>query len=151
MDGVRAYWDGESLTSKQANDIACPEWFLEALPLGLKLEGELWMGRNSFDALMTVLNSKSSPLWKQVKYVLFDMVDSSMTYESRSEALQVLSLPPFVSVVAAQKCQGNSDLLIRLRSVVEQQGEGFVLTKPHSLYVGYRTKERLKVKVSVLD
>ena len=45
MDGVRAYWNGEKLISKQAKDISCPNWFIEGLPKEVKLDGELWMGR----------------------------------------------------------------------------------------------------------
>ena len=56
MDGVRAYWNGKKLMSRHGKDIECPSWFTEGLPIGVKLDGELWMGRESFDKLRGALN-----------------------------------------------------------------------------------------------
>src|SRR5688572_15784769 len=103
MDGVRGYWNGRTLTSRQGKDIECPKWFTEGLPAGVRLEGELWMGRGTFEKLTSLLNSplsRTEPLWKkQVKYVLFDMLDGKLGYEQRIGELKRLALPPFVSVV----------------------------------------------------
>ena len=50
LDGVRAYWDGKQLISRQGNVFNVPEWFVSGFP-GLPLDGELWMGRNQFEVL----------------------------------------------------------------------------------------------------
>jgi DNA ligase 1 len=153
MDGVRAYWNGKQLMSRHGKDIKCPQWFTEALPSGKRLDGELWMGRGSFDKLRGALNSPlesvgTESLWKnEIKYVLFDMLDSELPYEERMEELRGLTLPSFVSVVEVEECRGNDHLNEVLQSIVKNNGEGIVLTKPHSLYVGERTRDRLKVKV----
>ena len=56
MDGIRAYWNGEKLISKHSKEISCPNWFIEELPKGMKLDGELWMGRGNLRILMAILN-----------------------------------------------------------------------------------------------
>lgn len=152
MDGVRGYWDGEKLLSRQGKPIHCPEWFSEGLPNGVRLEGELWMGRETLDKMRSLLNTSlpesGSDPWKGVEYVLFDILDSELAYEQRMEKLKGLHLPSHVSVVRAEKCLGSGHLYERLRSIVNNDGEGLVLTKPESRYVGERTRSRLKVKVS---
>ena len=39
MDGVRAYWNGEKLLSRHDKKFECPDWFIEGIPKGLKLDG----------------------------------------------------------------------------------------------------------------
>lgn len=153
MDGVRAYWNGAKLVSRHGKDIQCPRWFAEGLPAGVKLDGELWMGRGTFERLASVLNSplESSGIeaaWKgEIKYMLFDLLDSELLYEDRMEELRRLKLPSFVSVVEVEECRGNEHLNDTLQSIVKNDGEGIILTKPQSRYVGERTRTRLKVKV----
>ena len=63
------------------------------------------------------------------------------------EKLRTLQLPPFVEIVQLTICLGNEDLLEQLKEIVSNRGEGIIATKPKSLYVSGRTKDRLKVKV----
>jgi DNA ligase 1 len=153
MDGVRAYWNGKQLISRHGKELDCPQWFASALPSGKRLDGELWMGRGSFERLTGVLNSPLESVgieavWKsEIKYVLFDMLDSELPYEERMKELRRLTLPSFISVVEVEECRGNDHLNEVLQSIVKNNGEGIMLTKPHSLYVGERTRDRLKVKV----
>jgi len=109
------------------------------------------MGRGKFNELMNILNSnesETSELWgKQIKYFLFDILDSELTYERRMDELKKLNLPSFVSIVEVEKCKGNDHLYNKLRSIVKNNGEGLMLVKPNSNYVSERTKSLLKVKV----
>ena len=50
LDGVRAYWNGRHLVSRQGNIFSAPEWFIAPLPK-IALDGELWIGRGKFDQL----------------------------------------------------------------------------------------------------
>jgi DNA ligase-1 len=149
MDGVRAYWDGNKLISKQSKEFPCPKWFIEGLPKGVKLDGEIWIKRGKFEDVVTTVKSSDAPLWKDIKFVLFDMLLPQTTYEDRMDQLKKLQLPPFVSVVQFEKCLGNEQLVKSLETVVKDGGEGFILTKPGSLYESGRTRTRLKVKVNI--
>jgi DNA ligase 1 len=148
LDGVRAHWNGEKLLTRQGKELNCPKWFSEGLPVGVRLDGELWMGRGTFDKLMAALNLKGS-LWRkeEIKYVLFDLVDLDMTYEQRMDVLKSLNLPSFVSVIEVVECRGGEHLHSFLQSVVACNGEGIMVTEPKSRYIGGRTASRLKVKV----
>ena len=72
MDGVRAYWNGEKLISKNGNDITtAPPWFTESLPKDIQLDGELWMGQGTSHRNVTpVLNTKNGD-WSQIGYFLY--------------------------------------------------------------------------------
>jgi DNA ligase 1 len=32
LDGVRGYWNGQSMISRYGKEIICPTWFIEQLP-----------------------------------------------------------------------------------------------------------------------
>src|SRR5689334_1969811 len=81
MDGVRAYWDGHKLYSRQGKEFPAPPHFVEGLPK-VPLDGELWMGRGSYDNLMSTLKSKNGE-WDLVKYFIFDLPSSQDTFASR--------------------------------------------------------------------
>ena len=46
LDGVRAYWDGKVLRTRNGNTINAPGWFTDGFP-DRALDGELWIGRLS--------------------------------------------------------------------------------------------------------
>src|SRR5690606_1286923 len=48
LDGVRAYWDGQQLISRQGNRFNAPPWFTANFP-DTPLDGELWGGRGTFE------------------------------------------------------------------------------------------------------
>jgi DNA ligase-1 len=42
FDGIRCFWNGKMLFSRNGRVIKAPKWFLEGLPSDVKLDGELW-------------------------------------------------------------------------------------------------------------
>ncbi|ETS63010.1 hypothetical protein PaG_02782 [Moesziomyces aphidis] len=48
LDGVRAFWDGQRLYSRQKIEWNAPTWWKERLPKDITLDGELWMARGMF-------------------------------------------------------------------------------------------------------
>ena len=55
LDGVRAYWDGQQLVSRQGNLFAAPAWFTEKLP-PFELDGELWIARGHFEKTLSIVS-----------------------------------------------------------------------------------------------
>ena len=51
LDGVRAYWDGETLTSRNGNRFNAPPWFIEDFP-HVPLDGELVDGARHLRAVV---------------------------------------------------------------------------------------------------
>lgn len=58
FDGVRAYWDGKNMYSKQGNILQVPLEFLNGLP-SFALDGEIWLGKGTLEKLIGLLNSNN--------------------------------------------------------------------------------------------
>lgn len=143
---MRGYWDGKILRSRYGKKISSPNWFVLGLP-DISLDGELWMGRDSFEKLQGILASKDSPHWGHVEYHVFDIPSSGDPYEHRLLHLQNLDLPKHVHIVNSIKCTGNGHLRAYLDTVVGQGGEGLMARQPNGLYTDGIADNLLKVKV----
>lgn len=101
LDGMRAWWDGgisrgkftvpyantakdsryverlpaTGLWSRYAKPIHAPDWWLNTLPEGIPLDGELFMGRGKFQQLRSIVSRRSGGNWSEVQYVVFDSPD----------------------------------------------------------------------------
>ena len=47
LDGVRCYWNGSNMYTRNGNRIFAPDEWVKNLPK-LAIDGELWSGRDSF-------------------------------------------------------------------------------------------------------
>jgi DNA ligase-1 len=47
LDGVRCYWDGANMFTRNGNKIYAPQEWKDKLP-NIALDGELWSGRDAF-------------------------------------------------------------------------------------------------------
>lgn len=107
-DGQRAFWDGgvsrglpkvnvpwanndkdrrnhtcTGLWSRHGNVIYAPDWWLDKLPRGIMLDGELWMGRRTFQELRsTVGRYEPGEGWRRVEYRLVDVVSPNVFFQS---------------------------------------------------------------------
>jgi DNA ligase-1 len=149
--GFRASWNGEKLISSRSKDISTPKWFTEGLPKEMKLDGELWMGRGQYEKTRATLSSieKNIEGWKEMKYVIFDLITPNSPYENRIEELKKLNLPSHVSVVDSKFCLERHELTKYLNEIVSNGGEGVVLTRAQSFYTPTQTKNRLHIKVTI--
>lgn len=83
FDGVRAYWDGDNLYSKNGVLLHPPEAFTAALP-PFALEGELWGGHGTFEKTISiVLRQQEHPRWLELRYAVFDVPHARGTFEAR--------------------------------------------------------------------
>lgn len=65
LDGIRAYWDGEKLSTRQMRAIAAPEWFTKNLP-PFALDGELWTKRGDFEEIQSIVMAQNPDgRWKK--------------------------------------------------------------------------------------
>lgn len=149
LDGVRAIWTGTGLMTRNGKRLKAPAWFTDGLPKDVRLDGELWMGRGTFPALVSTIQKKGSD-WAGVMYRVFDVQDAG-EYEERQDTLWGLDLPEHVSPVLQMRCAGNSALDAFERSVVDDGGEGAVLVRPRSKYRPGREGDVVKVKRLVAD
>jgi len=48
LDGVRCYWNGKNMYSRNGKLFYPPQKFIDGLPKDFELDGELWTKRNDF-------------------------------------------------------------------------------------------------------
>lgn len=150
LDGVRAFWDGDALYSRRGNRYAAPAWFTEALPRE-PLDGELWMGRGTFDELSGVVRrlSPGGETWRTIRYMVFDLPAHAGPFDERLARLKALIdglEAPHVDVVHQFRVVDEAELMAVLTSVVEQGGEGLMLRRSGSPYRPGRSDDLLKLK-----
>lgn len=152
LDGVRAYWDGGNLISRQGNTIPAPTWFLAQLPKSVKLDGELWLERGGFEKLSGIVRTThpNDEAWRKVNYHVFDMPDTEQTFEQRIKAMQRLFANNHannVQVVKHFKLTSHYELMKSLQQYVEQGAEGLMLHLGSAHYNPGRSDDLLKVKL----
>jgi DNA ligase 1 len=149
LDGIRAYWDGESFVSRLGNRFFAPDWFVEALPADT-LDGELWVARKMFQKTTSIVRSGSSgEEWKKVTFVIFDAPNASGGFEDRiAHAKQVMTKAdaPHARCLEHIQCEGFAHLKAELARVESLGGEGLMLRRPKSAYEVGRSMALLKVK-----
>ncbi|OOE69525.1 DNA ligase [Salinivibrio sp. IB868] len=150
LDGIRAYWTGSRLLTRQGNPIHAPEAFIQSLPQ-TPLDGELWAGRGEFQAVLrTVLDdTPDEDAWQRIRFYAFDMPDHSGQFSTRYTALkQIVSktASPHLAYVPQKPVTSNEALKERLATIDEAGGEGLMLHHPDSVYVGQRVESVVKLK-----
>lgn len=151
LDGVRALWDGRSLSFRSGLPIAAPSWFLRTLPAGVALDGELWSGRGRFEALSGTVR-KAVPVdaeWRELNYQLFDLPGAPGPFSERAATLQAMvkrSAAPTLAAVEQQPLRDAAALQARLDEVVRGGGEGLMLHRADALWRPGRSDQLLKLK-----
>jgi len=144
FDGVRAIWTGSKLVTRHGKNLNPPAWFIAGLPADVRLDGELWMGRGTFDALRSTIQHKGSD-WHGVYFMVFDLADVG-TFEERNAALAEIDLPPHCKKVDHLDLCGHGQLAALESHIVSLGGEGLVIRRPGSEYRPGRSGDVIKVK-----
>jgi len=152
LDGVRAIWDGQQLRFRSGRPLMAPDWFTAFLP-AIALDGELWLGRGTFDRLSAAVR-RETPVeaqWRQVVYQVFDLPGHGGTFSERLLSMKavlaarsapwVQALPQFCLAIA-------SALALQLQQVVQGGGEGLVLHHADALWQAGRSDFLHKLKVA---
>lgn len=148
-DGVRAYWDGQKLWSRNGNLIHAPDDFLAEFPRDIVLDGELWIGHGKFEETVSIVRTeRPDDRWNRVRYMVFDAPQAKGTFEERMQFLRATFSEKrrFIKVVRHDRCQGAAQLLAERDRVVRRGGEGLMLRQPESAYEARRSPTLLKVK-----
>lgn len=150
LDGVRAYWDGTHLVSRNGNIFHAPRWFTEGFP-AVPLDGELWMGRGTFAALSGAVR-RLEPVdadWRKIRYMVFDLPGSDALFDDRLATLRrhlAGNTSPYLALVEQFRVSGRDELLSHLDRLVAQGAEGLMLHRGSSRYRSGRSDDLLKLK-----
>ena len=149
-DGVRAIWDGKQLVSRGGNIYHAPNWFTQVLPKQ-KLDGELWIARQSFELVVSTVRDKTPDdiAWKKIKYMVFDLPALPRSFDERLKILEdtIKNIDtPWVKMVKQWKVASHPALMRELKAMTKAGAEGLMLHKGSSFYKGKRSADLLKLK-----
>ena len=148
-DGVRAYWDGKQFWTRQGNPINPPNSFTKHFP-NSALDGELWLARNQFAELMSIIHDPNDPRWQQVRYMVFDLPQVELDFSARYQHMRVmassLNNASPIRIVKQFSVNNHQQLQKLLNEYVANGAEGLMLHKKSALYRGKRTDDLIKVK-----
>ena len=151
LDGVRAWWDGESLYSRQGNRFDAPATFVQGFPEVL-LDGELWIERGTFERLSGIVRRTAGPenAWRGVRFMVFDLPGHPGTFDQRLARLKELlgtAATSRIGLVEQFRIDDEAELMATLNRVVASGGEGLMLRRSDSYYRSGRSDDLLKLKV----
>jgi DNA ligase-1 len=176
LDGYRAVWTGSKFVSRTGKEFNSPQWFKDIMPPKVALDGELWMGRQSFENTGGIRHKvPRDDVWIKVQYHVFDIPTITEAFEVRKDLIEVLThhlvdtahtlvqrnYPKVwellkkagnpdhwkpIMPVVHKKVSNKAQVLRDLDKIVAKGGEGLMLRKPGSMYEGKRSSTLLKVK-----
>ena len=150
LDGVRAFWDGKNLRFRSGRIIHAPAWFTAPLP-SYALDGELWMGRQSFDRLSAAVRRRQ-PLeseWRKITYQLYELPNGEGSFSARISTLESTVAQtglPWLQVLPQVRVTDQAALRLKLALVVQAGGEGLMLHRTDALWQTGRSEVLLKLK-----
>jgi DNA ligase-1 len=145
LDGIRGYWTGKVLLSRQGNKINAPKWWIKKLP-PFAIDGELWTKRGDFDTISSIVRYKiPSKEWRKVTFNIFEVPNAKGNLFER-----LAKVKPYqndvVRIIPQIKVKNRIELMNFLKEVEAKGGEGVVVRNPNASYIAKRTNQALKVK-----
>ncbi len=150
FDGVRAFWDGKTLRTRNGNIINAPAWFVENFP-ARELDGELWVGRGQFERLSGMVRRQmpDDTGWRQVRYMVFELPQAHGTFRERVQAIRDVTASagvPWLQAVEQFEVKNRKELKKKLAEILKGGGEGLMLHRADAVYATGRSDVLLKVK-----
>ena len=147
LDGIRGYWDGKEMYTKQGNILFAPNKFTNNFP-PFALDGELWSQRQDFENIQsTVLKHHSS--WVNITYNIFEVPRAKGDFIKRLQKARnwfQKHQNSHVHIIKQHPCPNQKVLLKYLENVTAKGGEGVMVKDPALTYFMGRTAHILKVK-----
>lgn len=149
LDGIRAYWNGKELLSKNGNKIYAPKWFTKDFPT-FNLDGELWTKRADFENIQNiVLDKKPSKDWSQITYNVFEVPEEKGFFLQRLKKIKQWNKKnknKYIKIIPQIKCINKKQMNNYLDKLINQKAEGLIVKNPNLEYFKGRSSHILKVK-----
>jgi DNA ligase-1 len=151
LDGVRAFWDGQVLRTRNGNAVNAPAWFVEKFP-AQALDGELWIGRGQFERLSSTVRRQTpdDAEWRQVRYLVFELPQAPGTFRERAQSLRSVVARagvPWLQAVEQFEIGSRKALDRKLQEILRVGGEGLMLHRADAPYITGRSDVLLKMKL----
>jgi DNA ligase-1 len=149
LDGVRGYWDGRQLFSKNGAPFQAPPAFTRNFP-DFAVEGEIWGGRQTFEKTVGIVRKQEAHSgWLELKFAIFDVPAAAGGFEDRlNKAADWFARHPsdHAFVIVHRPVHSHAYLSEELKRVDTLGGEGLILRRRGSPYTAGRSRDILKVK-----
>lgn len=148
LDGVRGFWDGKALFSRNSNKFSTPKWFIKDFP-PIELDGELYTKRGDFENIASI-TTKALPSddWKKVKFYIFDLPKMDANFSVKYEKMkQIAKNSEFIEVIPQFVAKNNDEVMKFFQKIINGGGEGVVVRDPNLIYENGRSKQILKIKM----
>ncbi len=149
LDGMRCWWDGFRLLTRNGHVISAPIHMVDTLPKGVVLDGELFIGRGKYQETMSIVRCADPALrdWSIVRYMIFDAPDIEGPPSKRlAAAEQSIAGCPWARIIEHRVCKGEHELKADLDRVLDLGGEGLMLKHPLNPYQSGRNTNHMKIK-----
>lgn len=150
LDGMRGYWNGKQLFSRQGNIINSPPWFTKGWPSNA-IDGELWIGRNQFQQTLSCIKKRTTDksCWKKIRFMIFDLPKHNGVFTLRIKAMEQLVSrvnSPYLTMIRQFKVSDTEQLERELNITTLNNGEGLMLHHGNAYYHVGRTANIMKLK-----
>jgi len=149
LDGVRGYWTGTDLLTKNGNSLNPPDWFTAQWPKR-PIDGELWINRHKFEQIISCVKKiKPTACWEKIRFMIFDLPDSKAIFTHRiNDIKNVVNTvnSPYLKEIPQYKLFSIEALNLKLNEVVKHQGEGLMLHFQNAYYRVGRSPDIMKLK-----
>lgn len=150
LDGMRGYWTGTQLITRQGHHIYSPKWFTKNWP-NKAIDGELWLGRNSFQQTVSCVRKKvpDDQCWRKIKFMIFDLPTHQGSFTSRITTMKKIIRKvnsPYLKMIEQFRIYTNKALQNKLNNVVRNNGEGLMLHLASAPYFTGRNSYVMKLK-----
>lgn len=147
LDGVRAFWDGQQLLSRNGYPFTPSPDFTRDFP-PFAVDGELYSSRGQFEHISAVVRSYRGE-WSGLKLHVFDVPEAQGNLYQRLAVLQDwLDAHPQANIVCIPQYEVRDFAQVQafLRQVEADGGEGVMLRDPNAPYAAGRSDQLLKLK-----
>lgn len=145
LDGVRAYWTGRDLISRNGQRFQPPADFVAGFP-PFALDGELFIARDTFSLLLSRIKTVGGD-WQAVQYWVFDAPDAKGGLLQRLATVEpFLKTAKNLKIVPQTPIDNIETAKAIMAEIVAKGGEGVMLRDPEAAYVAGRSETLLKLK-----
>lgn len=148
LDGVRGFWDGTQLLSRQGLPLSPPDYFVQGFP-PFAIDGELFSERGKFEEISATVRSANPKGWYKLKLHVFDVPNAEGDLFARLAVLENYlkdNPQPHIAIIEQIPVKDKAHLHQFFTQIQQLGGEGVVVRNPYSPYIHGRSAQILKLK-----
>jgi len=115
--------------------------------LRYQLDGEIYLHNKDLGDMISIY--KNGDPSKQLTYVVYDVVDTTLSFEQRRNLLMSIDTSTYsnIKVDVGQEVNSKEEVMEFYKKALDDGYEGAIVCQPDSLYTcGYRSNSKMKIK-----